>query len=55
MTKQEVRETLEKQLRLLSERSKSVPPMELSALTNEMITITTVLDDHFLNDHSLDD
>ncbi len=37
MTKQEIKETLEKQLQLLSERSADASCIDLVALTNSMI------------------
>lgn len=44
MTKQEVRELLEKQLQLLSEQSQSAPVHELPALTQVMTGIAYQLE-----------
>lgn len=44
MERQKIKETLEKQLQLLSERSENcIEDRDLAALTNEMVTIASLL------------
>lgn len=41
--KQSIKETLEKQLQLLSERSEKVPTEELAEITRQMVNLATLL------------
>ena len=47
MTAKEIRETLEKQLQLLSERSKDAEMAELPSLTGAMISTAETIFNHF--------
>lgn len=40
---QSIKETLEKQLQLLSERSEKVPTEELAEITRQMVNLATLL------------
>lgn len=46
MDRQQIKETLEKQLQLLSERSKCCDDQDLAALTNEMVNLAALLFEH---------
>ena len=43
MGAREIRETLEKQLQLLSERSEKVPTEELAEITHQMVNLAKML------------
>lgn len=47
MNAKEIRETLEKQLQLLSERSQDASTEDLPALTNAMLATTETIFEHF--------